>query len=223
MTKNELLNQLATSYAKGDSFAFEKLFTELGSFIKNQAKRAANRSENLYVFIPATEFESAYLEALWEAARSYDNSSEFFQRLHICMKRNEAKVWRSYQTKQNGKAVYVKGKILYLDKPITGENGNETLGDIVSRKMSNATMVDEVVGERALLDAIAKFKAQNKKYYFIVKALSREATNEEISKSLGEATYNGKVRSVVYRARSAFKKYLIENGFDIRIFFFVSK
>lgn len=215
MTTNEILNQLATSYAGGNSFAFDELFKELGTFIKSQARSAANRSEDLSVFIPSTEFESAYIEALWEAARSYDGSSAFIQRLRTCMKRNEAMVWRSYRINKDEKATYVKGKVDYLDKPIKDGTGNKTLGDVAFGKISNKNMGDEVVGECALLDAIEEFKVQNEKYYLIVKALSLESTNEEIAKVLGEVDYNGKVRAVVYRSKESFKKFLIERDFVI--------
>jgi hypothetical protein len=59
MTKNEQLNRLATSYTEGNNFALTELTEELGSLIRSQARNAANRSEEMSVFIPATEFESA--------------------------------------------------------------------------------------------------------------------------------------------------------------------
>jgi hypothetical protein len=129
------------------------------------------------------------------------------------MKRNEAIGWRSYRTNKDGKATYVKGKNDYLGKPVNG--GTETLGDFVFGKLSTGNTEEAVVGENALLDAIEEFKEQNERYYLVVKALSFEATNEEIAKAIGESAYNGKVRAVVCRVRESFKKFLIERDFEI--------
>ena len=185
ITKNEILNQMALSYTQGNEFALVELSESLASTIRNKARNAARKAEERYVFIPATEFESAYTEALWEAARTYDGSSEFMQRFHTCTTRNEALVWRSYRVNKDGKATYVKGKSDYLDKPVGGEN-NETLGDVVLVKMAAQSAEDHVVGENALLDTIEEFRTHNERFYTIIKALANQLNNDEIAVALGK-------------------------------------
>lgn len=211
--KNEILNQMALSYTEGNEFALVELSESLASTIRNLAKSATKRAEEMFVFIPATEFESAYTEALWEAARTFDGSSEFMQRFRTCMKRNEALVWRSYRVNKDGKPTYVKGKNDYLDKPVNG--GTETLGEVVLVKMAAQSAEDHVVGENALLDTIEEFRNHNERFYMIVKALANQATNDDLAEAVGEVEYNGKVRAVVFRARESFKKFLSVRDFAI--------
>lgn len=54
MLKDEQLNRLAILYTEGYHFALNELIIELSSFIRNQARNAAKRSEVMGVFIPTT-------------------------------------------------------------------------------------------------------------------------------------------------------------------------
>lgn len=213
MLKNEILNQKALNYNEGNQFALVELSEELGGFIRKQAKRSATKAEDMNVFIPAADFESAYTQALWQAAEGYDGSSEFMQRFRTFMKRREADVWRSYRTNKDGEATYEKARQEYLDKPVNDDG--ETLGDVVLSKYAANSPEDEIVGISALLETIEAFKHYNEKYYNIIKLLSKQATNEEIADALGEQTYNGKVRTCVFRARDAFKKFLLEKSYAL--------
>ena len=158
------LNELAISYRAGNDFSFDDLIRELNPLVRSQARKAARRAEEKSVFIPATDFESAYFEAVWYAAKTYNGTSEFRQRLWVCMKRNEAAVWRKHQTNMNGKTTYTKAKTEYLDKPLS-KDSNETLGD----RLSVESFEEDTVNDIVLFAAVENYMDQNLKYYLIIK------------------------------------------------------
>lgn len=207
--QNEVLNKLATSYAEGNAQSMIDLFEELRGFVKARSIRASQKAESHNVFIPSVDFESAFNLSIWQSAKEYDGSSHFMQRLRTYMGLREADVWRSYRTIKEKKPTYEKGQSIYLNETINEEG--DTLGDIILAKFADESPEDKhcrVDSLDGVVTMIEEFKEYNERFYLVIKALSGGADNDKIAKVLGEVAYNGKVRSVVFRARAAFKVFL---------------
>jgi len=206
---NEVLDKLAINYAKGDAQSIVDLFEELRGFVVAKSIRASQNAESHNVFIPKEDFESAYNFSIWQSAKEYDGSSHFMQRLRTYMSMREADVWRSYRTIKEKKPTYEKGQSVYLNETINEEG--DTLGDIILAKFADESPEDKHCRKDSLdgvVSIIEEFKEYNERFYLVIKALSTGAGNDDIAEVLGEAVYNGKVRSVVFRARAAFKVFI---------------
>lgn len=205
---NKIINQLALQFNKGNTGAITELVEALKGFIKLEAGKAVYKAEGYKIQIPAEDFESVFCQAIWEAAKDFNGSSHFIQRLRIFMKRREADVWRQYRTIKDGEINYIKARLTSLDAEINEER--DTIGDIILTKHASPSHEEEIVGLNIICNAINDFARVNAKFAAIIEMLSMEATQEDIANFLGEAQYDGKCRSVVCRARKAFQRFLVQ-------------
>ncbi len=203
---HEIIDGLALQFANGDEGAFIYLYDELESFIKREVRKAVNKAYSTYVYIPESDFESAYNQAIWEAAKGFNGDSKFIQRYYTFSKRREADVWRSYRIVKNGEAFYDKARTTSLDMPVTDDGA--TLGDVVLANHAAPSSEDEFVGVDFIHNAVEDFVSVNSKHQKIIKLLMQEVELDAIAQEFGEPKYNGKMRALIFRARASFEKYL---------------
>jgi hypothetical protein len=213
--KSKLIDALATEYVKTNRLAvLNELAKELLLYARWKARYATWKAKRTGVYIPLEDFESNFLMAVMDAAKTYDpKKGHFIGRLNYLISRcYEPAVWRKYATKKsdsksNGSR-YMKANMDSLDRVIDAENGS-TLGEAVliqhtsaEEQFMNSYMIEKILNEFCVI---------NKHYGNVIVLIHKGVTNEELALIFGEREYNVRIRKLVQRAKKSFRNFVDTN------------
>lgn len=222
---NELLwktvEGLAVNYAKAsDPFNKEtillKIYEVMKTYINSCVKNSVAKSRNNGLNIPKEDFESRYMQYLWEALEAFEADGKYSFK-NIVLRRfrfAEAHTWRQYKTKgtENDKdgISYVSARWDSLDRTIGGDaEDKKTLADIVLGDTVSAE--NEFLENNEVNEIIDEFTRVNERYANIIRLISLGYEGESLALASGESTkYDAKMRKLVQRSKEAFGKFISE-------------
>ena len=210
--QNEILDELALEYARGDGSKIVDLYEALRPMIGRETIKVARRAATYGVVIPLEDFESQFSLAVWKAAQGYDGRSHFIQRLRNLFVCSEADVWRRYRSYIRGEASYIKARTLSLDAAVNDYGA--TLGDAVLAEHAIPGHEEDVTGKQMIHQAIEELSRVNARYATIIRLLVSGWNGRELAKAHGDECYTSRSRIEVHRARNAFRKFLLDNYAD---------
>ncbi|MDC3413942.1 BacL2 family protein [Terrihalobacillus insolitus] len=205
------------TFAKQDILAevFESMKKYIGSCVRNAVRKAETHG----VIIPHEDFESRYMQYLWEALEAFDPNGEYsFEQI---VKRRfrfaETHTWRQYKTKgdENDKdgVTYASARWDSLDRKIGGGEGedNKTFADLVLGETVSAE--EEFLARNEEMEIINEFAKVNERYANVIRFMALGYEGDVLAIATGEAdSNNAKMRKLVQRAKEAFRKFLVERA-----------
>lgn len=163
--------------------------------------------------IPKEDFESRFMQYLWEAVESFHGDGSTFK--NIVVRRfdfAEKHTWRQYRTKGNENdkngVSYESARLISLDRSIDSETESErTLADISLFEVNSAE--DEYIDQIEVTSIISEFKKVNERYANVIQFISLGYKGADLAIATGEGDSNNpKFRKLVQRSKESFAKYL---------------
>lgn len=212
---------LAVAYAKSSNqFAKQVILAEVFEAMKNYIRKCVNnavrKAENYGIQIPREDFESRFMQYLWEALEAFQiNGGSTFK--NIVLRRfqfAEAHTWRQYKTKGNENdkdgVSYASARWDSLDRKIGGDSEEDkTLAEVVLGETKSAEA--EFLGQREEMEIIDQFAQVNERYANIIRFMALGYDGDALAIATGEAdSNNAKMRKLIQRSKEAFAKFMAE-------------
>ncbi|MCW2278697.1 hypothetical protein [Heliophilum fasciatum] len=189
------LDQMALRYAESkDESYFNRLFEKVKPSIQKEARDRERRYQ-----MPASDVESVYSQALWNAARNFNGETNILQRLTYFSEPAMASTLRYHLAKKRNPS-----RTISLDQILDEEDGNhkEFLPSLEPFEQS----VIEEMDIKKILDGYAK---TNEHYGAIIRLLYADRPKNEIARTVfGTNKYDARCRKGVQRAKQHFRAYL---------------
>jgi hypothetical protein len=218
------VEEMAVQYVKAtDVFVKQdilaEVFESMKKYIGSCVRNAVRKAETHGVIIPREDFESRYMQYLWEALEAFNPNGKYsFEQI---VKRRfrfaETHTWRQYKTKgdENDKdgVTYVSARWDSLDRKVGGGEGedNKTFGDIVLGETVSAE--DEFLSRNEEMEIINEFAEVSERYATVIRFLALGYEGDALAIVTGEAdSNNAKMRKLVQRSKESFKKFLVERA-----------
>ncbi|MEK4488029.1 BacL2 family protein [Psychrobacillus sp. FSL H8-0484] len=189
------------------------IFEEMNGYIGKSVNNAYMKPKKFGLEIPKEDFESRFMQYLWEAVESFQVGGSTFK--NIVLRRfefAEKHTWRQYKTKGNESdkngISYESARLDSLDKRISGSvEGKATLAQISFWKAISAE--DEFLDQIEENTIITEFSKVNERYANIIRYMMLGYEGDALAIVTGEAdSNNAKVRKLVQRSKESFRKFL---------------
>lgn len=190
------------------------IFEEMKSYILKSVNNAYLNTKNYGLVIPKEDFESRFMQYLWEAVESFESGGSTFK--NIVVRRfdfAEKHTWRQYKTKGNENdkngVSYESARLVSLDRKVdSSDAGSErTLADVSLCEVYSAE--DEYLDKIEEATIISEFKQVNERYANVIQFMSLGYKGDELAIATGEADSNNtKFRKLIQRSKESFAKYL---------------
>lgn len=213
---------LAVEYSESINL-FEKelkmaeIFNVMAKYINTCVINSVANARNNGLFIPKEDFESRYMQYLWEAVEAY-NKEDGYSFKNIVIRRfrfAEAHTWRQYKAKgsENDKdgITYDSARWDSLDRKVEGDSseGNKTLADFVLGEGVSAE--DAYMQQYEEMEIINEFAEVSERYATIIRLMVLGYDGDTLAIASGESdSYDAKMRKLVQRAKQSFKKFMDE-------------
>lgn len=192
------------------------VFEEMKSYISKCVNNAYMKPKNYGLEIPKEDFESRFMQYLWEAIESFQVGGSSFK--NIVIRRfdfAEKHTWGQYKTKgtKNDKdgVSYESARLDSLDRKIGGSEseGETTLADLLNLKtISIEEEFIEQIEEAAIINEFARV---NKRYAKVIRFMALGYEGNSLAIVTGEAgSNNPKFRKLVQRSKESFAKFMKE-------------
>lgn len=190
------------------------VFEEMKSYISNCINNAYMKPRNYGLEIPKEDFESRFMQYLWEAVESFQVGGSTFK--NIVIRRfdfAEKHTWNQYKTKGNkgdkDGISYESARLDSLDRRITGsEPGRETtLANLLNWKEVSAE--EEFLDQLEEASIISEFAKVNERYAKVIRFMALGYEGNALAIATGEADSNNpKFRKLVQRSKESFAKFM---------------
>lgn len=191
-----------------------KIFEKMKGYISKSVNNAYMKAKIYGLVIPKEDFESRFMQYLWEAVESFEASGSTFK--NIVVRRfdfAEKHTWRQYKTKGNENdkngISYESARLVSLDRRVvsTDTENERTLADILLCEVYSAE--DEYLDKIEEESIISEFKKVNERYANVIQFMSLGYKGDELAIVTGEADSNNpKFRKLIQRSKESFAKYL---------------
>lgn len=192
------------------------IFVEMGEYIRKCVNNAYRKPKNFGLEIPKEDFESRFMQYLWEALESFQIGGSTFK--NIVLRRfefAEKHTWRQYKTKGSDSdkdgISYESARLDSLDARLSSSDskGLETLAHISNWKTCSAE--DEFLDQFEVTSIVNEFAKVNKRYAIIISYMLLGYEGDALAIATGEAdSNNAKVRKLVQRSKVSFRNFLKE-------------
>lgn len=193
------------------------IFKEMKGYILKSVNNAYKKTAIYGLVIPKEDFESRFMQYLWEAVESFQGDGSTFK--NIVVRRfdfAEKHTWRQYKTKGNENdkngISYESARLISLDRRIDSATESErTLADISISEVYSAE--DEYFDQIEVTSIISEFKKVNERYANVIQFISLGYKGADLAIATGEGDSNNpKFRKLVQRSKESFAKYLINRA-----------
>ncbi|MEK5071721.1 BacL2 family protein [Sporosarcina sp. FSL K6-1508] len=189
------------------------IFEKMKGYILTSVNNAYKKTGVYGLEIPKEDFESRFMQYLWEAVESFQSDGSTFK--NIVARRfdfAEKHTWRQYKTKgdendKNGVS-YESARLISLDRRIDGGTksvkilADISLGDVYSAE-------DEYFEQIEVTSIISEFKKVNERYANVIQFILLGYKGVDLAIATGEADSNNqKFRKLVQRSKESFAKYM---------------
>lgn len=195
-----------------------EIFEAMERYIRTCVNNSVRKAQNYGVEIPKEDFESRYMEYLWEALEAFVKSEGQHKFKNIVLRRfgfAEAHTWRQYQTKGDESdkdgVSYVTARWDSLDRKVGGNDSEDdkTFADIVLGDTASAE--DEYIDRSEEEEILQDFAKVNARYANVIRYMAQGYDGDALAQITGEAeTNNSKMRKLVQRSRDSFEKFMKE-------------
>lgn len=214
------LEKMVESYAneteiyKKESI-LSNIFEEMKSYISRCINNAYLKPRNYGLEIPKEDFESRFMQNLWEAVESFQVGGSTFK--NIVIRRfdfAEKHTWNQYKTKGNKEdkdgVSYESARLDSLDRKIGGSESEETtLASLLNWKVISTE--EEYFDKVEESSIISDFEAVNKRYANVIRFMALGYEGNALAIATGEADSNNpKFRKLVQRSKESFAKFMKE-------------
>jgi hypothetical protein len=200
-------------FAKQDILA--DVFNAMEKYIKTCVKNAVANARNYGLDIPKEDFESRFMQYLWEALEAFEIGGSSFKNIVLRRFRfAETHTWRQYKTKgcENDKdgVSYESARWDSLDKKIGGDSDDDkSLADVVLGNAMSAE--DEFIAANEEMEIVNEFAEVNERYAKVIRFMLLGYEGDVLAIATGEAdSNNAKMRKLVQRSKEAFAAFMAE-------------
>jgi hypothetical protein len=200
-------------FAKQDILA--EVFEAMKKYIRKCVNNAVRNAENYGLQIPREDFESRFMQYLWEALEAFEVGGSSFKNIVLRRFRfAETHTWRQYKTKGNENdkdgVSYESARWDSLDRKVGGDSEDDkTFAEVV---LGNAVSAeDEFLGQREEMEIVDEFTQVNERYANVIRFMALGYEGDMLAIATGEAdSNNAKMRKLVQRAKESFAKFMNE-------------
>lgn len=222
----ELVEELAGTY-KTTTDEFERedalalIFDMLQNYVRTSVRNATSKTKDHGLTIPAEDFESQMLQAVWKSVESFEVGGEHPLQSIIIRRISfaEKDVARNYRRRSNDVNdkdgyTYEMARWDSINRQVGGDGGEKELGDfLVSEEPTTEDIVIKNETIQDMLDEFETLSKSHKRHALIIRYMLLGYESDELAIATGLAdSYNSSVRKFVSRAKEAFKKYMEEVG-----------
>ena len=222
----ELVEELAGTY-KTTTDEFERedalalIFDMLQNYVRTSVRNATSKTKDHGLTIPAEDFESQMLQAVWKSVESFEVGGEhplkaiIIRRISLSEK-DVARTYRRRSNDVNDKDGYTYEMARWdsINRQVGGDGGEKELGDFLVSE--EPTTEDVVIKNKTIQDMLDEFETlskAHKRHALIIRYMLLGYESDDLAIATGLAdSYNSSVRKFVSRAKEAFKKYMDEVG-----------
>lgn len=218
----KLVEGLASEYVNtGDEFKREDILASILSNVENYLltgiRNATTHAIDAGLSIPAEDFESHMLQAVWNSVESFEEGSKYAFKSILArrIQTAEANVFRLYRRRSDDKNdkdgyTYESARWDSINRQVGGGEGTKELGEFL---VSEAATTEEVVIENETINNIlAEFKTLSKmhqRHENIIRHMYAGYTSDDLAIATGLAeSNNGTMRKHVSRAKKAFEEFM---------------
>lgn len=222
----ELVEELAGTY-KTTTDEFERedilasIFEMVQNYIRTSVRNATTHAKDYGLTIPAEDFESHMLQAVWNAVESFEvDGPHAFKAIVIRrISLAEIDVFRTYRRRSNDVNdkdgyTYEMARWDSINRQVGGDGGEKELGDfLVSEEPTTEDIVVKNETIESMLDDFESLSKAHKRHALIIRHMLLGYESDDLAVATGLAdSYNSSVRKFVSRAKEAFKNYIEEAG-----------
>ena len=194
------------------------VFEEMKSYISKCINNAYLKPRNYGLEIPKEDFESRFMQNLWEAVESFQVGGSTFK--NIVIRRfdfAEKHTWNQYKTKGNKDdkdgVSYESARLESLDRKIGGSESEEetTLANLLNWKVVSTE--DKFLDQIEEASIISEFARVNERYANVIRFMALGYKGDALSIATGEADSNNpKFRKLIQRSKESFAKFMNERS-----------
>lgn len=215
------VEDLAVQYAKEANEVIREsivnmIFKNMDKYMKTSINNAYTSARNYGLSIPKEDFESRFMQYLWEAIEAYEIGGSSFK--NIVMRRfdfAEKHTWCQYKSKgdSNDKdgVSYDSARWDSLDRKAGGSESEseKSLADVVLGDTISAE--DEYIEQNEEMRIIDDFAQVNERYANVIRFMALGYDGDALAMATGEAkSNNSKMRKLVQRSKESFHNFLLE-------------
>lgn len=192
------------------------IFKNMDKYVKTSINNAYINARKYSLSIPKEDFESRFMQYLWEAIEAYEIGGSSFK--NIVMRRfdfAEKHTWRQYKSKgdSNDKdgVSYDSARWDSLDRKAGGSESEseKSLADVVLGDTISAE--DEYIEQNEEMRIIDDFAQVNERYANVIRFMALGYDGDALAMATGEAdSNNAKMRKLVQRSKESFHNFLFE-------------
>lgn len=194
------------------------VFEEMKSYISKCINNAYLKPRNYGLEIPKEDFESRFMQNLWEAVESFQVGGSTFK--NIVIRRfdfAEKHTWNQYKTKGNKDdkdgVSYESARLESLDRKIGGSESEEetTLANLLNWKVVSTE--DKFLDQIEEASIISEFARVNERYANVIRFMALGYKGDALAIATGEADSNNpKFRKLIQRSKDSFAKFMNERS-----------
>lgn len=194
------------------------VFEEMKSYISKCINNAYLKPRNYGLEIPKEDFESRFMQNLWEAVESFQVGGSTFK--NIVIRRfdfAEKHTWNQYKTKGNKDdkdgVSYESARLESLDRKIGGSESEEetTLANLLNWKVVSTE--DKFLDQIEEASIISEFARVNERYANVIRFMALGYKGDALAIVTGEADSNNpKFRKLIQRSKDSFAKFMNERS-----------
>ncbi|MGF9977349.1 BacL2 family protein [Viridibacillus arvi] len=194
------------------------IFEAMKSYISKCVNNAYMKPKSYGLEIPKEDFESRFMQYLWEAVEAFQVGGSTFK--NIVIRRfdfAEKHTWNQYKTKGNKDdkdgVSYESARLDSLDRRIGGSESERetTLANIFNWKVVSAE--EEFLDHVEKASIISEFAKVNKRYANVIRFMALGYEGNDLAIATGEADSNNpKFRKLIQRSKESFAKFMSERA-----------
>jgi len=194
------------------------VFEEMKNYLNKSVNNAYAKPKNYGLEIPKEDFESRFMQNLWEAVEAFQIGGSTFK--NIVIRRfdfAERHTWNQYKTKGNKDdkdgVSYESARLDSLDRKIDVSNseGETTLFNLIDMNVISAE--EDFLDKLEEASIISDFAKVNERYANVIKFMALGYEGSALAVATGEAECNNtKFRKLIQRSKESFAKFMNERA-----------
>lgn len=215
------VEKMVEEYAKETDLTLKdnmlsNIFDYMEAYTISCVNNAFENARNYGLVIPKADFESRFMQYLWESIEAYEIGGSTFKNIVIRRFRfAESHTWRQYRAKGDSSDkdgfTYDSARWDSLDRKVGSGDSDD------DKSMADVVLGDSHSAEQQYLDdydydeILEDFSKLNERYSIIIRYMAAGYEGDDLAIVTGEAeSNNAKMRKLVQRSKAAFKKYMHE-------------